>query len=102
MAQRKYALIGKDLWDVIEDGGDFEEDKKVDRKAKSLEKHHLNTVEQAATAKGLWDTFTATYKANSNARKMSLRKEFSKTFGTYHKACRQSQDHLQRLGNCSS
>jgi len=34
-------------------------------------------VEQAGIAKGLWDTFTATYKAKNNARKISLRKELN-------------------------
>ena len=82
MAQTKYALIGKDLWDIVENGGDSAEDKKKDLKAKAfiglrVKKHHLNTVEQAATAKGLWDTFTATYKAKNNARKISLRKELN-------------------------
>ena len=50
MAQTKYALIGKELWDIVENGGDSDEDKKEDRKAQAfiglrVKKHHLNTVD---------------------------------------------------------
>ena len=46
MSQTKYALIGKDLWDIVENGGDSEEDKKKVCKAKAfiglrVKKHHL-------------------------------------------------------------
>ena len=40
-------------------------------------KHHLNTVEQAGTAKGLWETFQPTYKAKSNANRIALRKQLN-------------------------
>lgn len=45
MTQTKYALIGKDLLDIIKAGGDSEEDKTKDRNAKAfiglcVEKHH--------------------------------------------------------------
>ncbi len=83
MAQMKYLLIGKDLWDIVKNGGgDTEEKKKKEQKSLAaiglrVKKHHLNTVEQAGIAKGLWDTCTATYKAKNNARKISLRKELN-------------------------
>ena len=82
MPQMKYYLIGKDLWDVVETGGDSEDDKKKDKKAKAaiglrVKKHHLNTVEKAGTAKGLWETFQATYRAKSNANKIVLRKQLN-------------------------
>ena len=52
----------------------------MDCKAKAfvglcVKKQHINMVEQAATAKGLWDTFKATFKGPNNARKISLRAE---------------------------
>ena len=82
MPQMKYFLIGKDLWDVVETGVVDDSDKKKDRKAIAaiglrVKKHHLNTVEQAGSAKGLWETFQATYKAKSNANRIALRKQLN-------------------------
>ena len=64
MPQMKYYLIGKDLWDIVENGGNSDDDKKKDKEAIAaiglrVKKHHLNTVEKAGTAKGLWETFQA-------------------------------------------
>ena len=64
MPQMKYYLIGKDLWDIVENGVNSDDDKKKDEKAIAaiglqVKKHHLNTVEKAGTAKGLWETFQA-------------------------------------------
>lgn len=82
MPQMKYYLIGKDLWDIVENGGNSDDDKKKDKKAIAaiglrVKKHHLNTVEKAGTAKGLWETFQATYRAKSNANKIVLRKQLN-------------------------
>lgn len=78
----KYFLIGKDLWEVVESGAQDDSDKKKDRKAIAaiglrVKKHHLNTVEKAGTAKSLWETFQATYKANSNANRIAFRKQLN-------------------------
>lgn len=82
MPPMKYYLIGKDLWDIVEHGGDSDGDRKKDRKALAaiglrVKKHHLITVERAETSKGLWDTFQSTYKAKSNANRIALRKQLN-------------------------
>ena len=51
MPQMKYYLIGKDLWDIVENRGNSDDDKKKDKKATAaiglrVKKHHLNTVEK--------------------------------------------------------
>ena len=71
MPQMKYYLIGKDLWDIVENGVNSDDDKKKDKKAIAaiglrVKKHHLNTVEKAGTAKCLWETFQATYRAKQD------------------------------------
>ena len=82
MPQMKYYLIGKDLWDIVENRGNSDDDKKKDKKAIAaiglrVKKHHLNTMEKAGSAKGLWETFQATYRAKSNANKIVLRKQLN-------------------------
>ena len=78
MPQMKYYLIGKDLWDIVENRGNSDDDKKKRQEShtgfwSSCQEAPLNTVEKAGTAK--WETFQATYRAKSNANKIVLRKQ---------------------------
>ena len=78
----QFLLISEGLWDVIEEEGDDEDLKKKSRKAWAriglhVKKHHIQTVRDNPTAKGLWETLQATYKAKSIARKIALKRQLN-------------------------
>ena len=70
-------LLSKGLWGAVT--GDAMEAER-DQKALALlilhvKDHHLQTVGSATTSKNAWDTLKATYEAQTNARKLLLRRE---------------------------
>ena len=74
----QFLLISEALSDVVEEAGDNDDDdlKKKSGKACAgiglhVKKHQIQTVRDNPTAKCLWDTLVATYKAKSTARKIA-------------------------------
>lgn len=83
-AQMQFLLISEGLWDVTQEAGDDDNDdfKKKSKKAWAriglhVKKHHIQTVLDNPTAKSLWDTLEATYKAKSIARKIALKRQLN-------------------------
>ncbi|DBB02950.1 TPA: hypothetical protein ACH3X1_013546 [Trebouxia sp. C0004] len=72
-------LLSKALWDVVR--GE-EDDKAKSEQALGLVQlyvsdYYLSTADGIKTAKGLWDKLENTFKATSNARRLTLRQELN-------------------------
>ncbi len=78
-ARMKMLLISKKLWAVVKETKANEEDSQKALAIMGLHvaDFHLQRVMSANSAKELWDSFEATYKAKNNARRVSLRKELN-------------------------
>ena len=87
----KYVLITEDLWSAVTDDLDAESSATRDGKGKAADREqksemakaiiglnvtdfHLQTVEAAASAKALWETLEASFKAKTFARRLQLPK----------------------------
>ena len=73
-------LISKKLWAAVKETKADEEDsqKALTIMGLHVADFHLQRVLSASSAKELWDSFEATYKAKNNARRVSLRKELNR------------------------
>ena len=78
----KFLLITKGLWAAV-DGTTAAAATATDvQKALAIiglyvKEHHLATLERCKTAKEAWDSLEATYQAQSNARKLELRRQLT-------------------------
>ncbi|KAL3130180.1 hypothetical protein ABBQ38_008485 [Trebouxia sp. C0009 RCD-2024] len=72
-------LQSKKLWSVIK-GDEDDEDKSDQVKGilvLYLDDYHLQIVDEAFTAKQLWEKLEATFKAGTNARRLLLRQQLN-------------------------
>ena len=90
----KYVLITEDLWSAVTDDLDAESSTTRDGKGKAADRvqksemakaiiglnvtdFHLQTVEAATSAKALWETLEASFKAKTFARRLQLKRQLS-------------------------
>ncbi len=104
----KALLLSKELMDVVT--GD-EDDKKKSNQALGLiqlylSDYYLSMADDVATAKGLWDKLRNTFRATSNARRLtlklqlnSLKKEPSEDITQYVARAKELASHLDSIGH---
>ena len=104
----KALLLSKELMDVVTGN---EDDKKKSNQALGiiqlyLSDYYLSMADDVATAKGLWDKLRNTFRATSNARRLtlklqlnSLKKEPSEDITQYVARTKELASHLDSIGH---